>query len=78
MTIPASAQRVVVLEQFAHLDWDWLNFFPYNIDESWMACNSGYFGPSWVKPAATIYRMAGNLLRSFVAMPAPRSVMPAS
>lgn len=65
MTIPASAQRVVVLEQFAHLDWDWLNFFPYNVDESGVACNSGYFVPSWVKPAATIYRMAGNLLQSF-------------
>lgn len=65
MTIPTSAKRVVVLEQFAHLDWDWLNFFPYNVDESGQVCNSGYFVNSWVKPAATIYRMAGNLLQSF-------------
>lgn len=67
MNIPTAAKRVVVLEQFAHLDWDWLNFFPWNVDLSGTVCDTVYFSwsPNTVKPAATVYRMAGNLLQSF-------------
>jgi hypothetical protein len=36
----------MVLSQGAHLDWDWLNPFLYNVNETQPCYVCGYFGPS--------------------------------
>jgi alpha-mannosidase len=55
---------VLVLEQYAHLDWDWLNCFPTNVDGS-NPIDDTYFGNDqpWKQPANTIYQQANELLQ---------------
>lgn len=70
--IPIEAGRdfVVVIEPTAHLDWDWLNCFPYNVDQAVPSCSPGgepcaswYFTQHlYVKPANEIYHQVAKLL----------------
>ena len=43
LNIPASAQHVLILSPAAHMDWDWLNPFPYNVNLSGTHFDPGYF-----------------------------------
>jgi alpha-mannosidase len=63
LKIPANAKRVVILSHDAHMDWDWLNPFPFNSNESGPDYQS-YFGGTR-QPANSILSMATqNLLAS--------------
>jgi len=63
LNIPASANRVVILSHDAHMDWDWLNPFPYNVNMKGPTFNN-YFGGTR-QPADSILSMATqNLLSS--------------
>lgn len=71
--VPDGRAFVVVMEPTAHLDWDWLNCFPYNVDMGAPSCGPGgspcngeYFtrwDAAYVKPANTIYQQVAKLLR---------------
>jgi alpha-mannosidase len=63
LNIPANAKRVVILSHDAHMDWDWLNPFPYNVNESGPTYNNYFSGTR--QPADSILSMATkNLLAS--------------
>jgi len=63
LNIPAAANRVVILSHDAHMDWDWLNPFPYNVNMKGPSYNN-YFGGTR-QPADSILSMATqNLLSS--------------
>jgi hypothetical protein len=63
LNIPANAKRVVILSHDAHMDWDWLNPFPYNVNESGPTYNDYFSGTR--QPADSILSMATqNLLAS--------------
>lgn len=67
--IPPDAERVLFLSETAHMDWDWLNWFPTNVDDVYPPdhqCQVGscYFGGS-VQPADTILQRAYNSLQTF-------------
>lgn len=51
----------IVLEQFSHLDWDWLNSFPTNVDASEPVYDTTYFGANR-QPANVIFTQAHDLL----------------
>lgn len=47
LNIPTDADRVIIFSHNAHMDWDWLNTFPYNVDKSPPVFNSCYFPCGW-------------------------------
>ena len=51
----------IVLEQFSHLDWDWLNSFPTNVDGRGPVYDKTYF-KDYKQPANTIFTQAHELL----------------
>lgn len=57
---PQGTNPVIVLEQFSHLDWDWLNTFPTNVDGK-DPIDPGYFHDTR-QPANVIYSQAHDLL----------------
>jgi alpha-mannosidase len=63
LNIPASAQKVIVFAQAAHMDWDWRNCFQYNVDKSGQACEPSYFNNECV-PSNSILQAALNLLQT--------------
>ncbi|MBC8755465.1 hypothetical protein H2O64_12380 [Kordia sp. YSTF-M3] len=63
LNIPNSAKQVLILSHAAHMDWDWLNMFPYNVDESGQAYNPYYFGGN-TQPADSILSKATENLQN--------------
>ncbi|AXS40817.1 hypothetical protein [Breoghania sp. L-A4] len=66
--IPQSAERVVILSQSSHMDWDWLETFPVLYDDS----SAPYFNGSNA-PAQDILSQAAQLLAP---SPPPGSATP--
>jgi len=62
--IPLSAQRVLILSQSAHLDWDWLNWFSTNTNAVYPPDHDNYFHDD-TQPADTIFQQAYNLLTTY-------------
>ncbi len=62
LNIPAGAKKIVILSHDAHMDWDWLNPFQYNVNESG-SMYQGYFGGN-TQPSDTILSMAARNLAS--------------
>lgn len=60
ISLPKGATALIVLEQFSHLDWDWLNSFPQNCTGE-DPYDAGYFGGNR-QPANVIYSQAHDLL----------------
>lgn len=71
--VPDAAKRVMIFAQSAHMDWDWLNTFPYNVDKSTSGtpggpCDGSYFPANTSQnpqPADNILQQVYNLLTSF-------------
>jgi alpha-mannosidase len=63
LKIPDSAKHVLILSHAAHMDWDWLNMFPYNVDQSGQAYNLYYFGGN-TQPADSILSKATQNLQN--------------
>lgn len=62
--VPDDAPAVLVFAQSAHLDWDWLNQFPYLVDLSGTPCDPTYFGPG-TGPSDRILGQAYNLIDTY-------------
>lgn len=66
--IPEDATRALIFAQSAHMDWDWLNRFPYNVTGSapsgTTVCDPSYFG-GITQPSDDILQQAYNLIRTF-------------
>lgn len=62
LNIPATASRVVIFSHDAHMDWDWLNPFPYNVNMSGPTYNN-YFGGTR-QPSDSILSLATQNLLS--------------
>ncbi len=43
LNIPTNAKRVLILSPAAHMDWDWLNPFPYNVNLEPPSYDPNYF-----------------------------------
>ncbi len=63
LNIPDAASKILILSHAAHMDWDWLNMFPYNVDESGPAYNYSYFGGN-TQPADSILSKATENLQN--------------
>ncbi|MCG8328538.1 MAG: hypothetical protein MI974_12675 [Chitinophagales bacterium] len=63
LNVPDDAKHVLILSHAAHMDWDWLNPFPYNSNLTPPAYDPTYFNPSTRGPADSIlHRATNNLL----------------
>ena len=63
LNIPDQAQQVLILSHAAHMDWDWLNAFPYNVNKSGPRYRD-YFSPySSSEPANEILTQATQNLQ---------------
>lgn len=62
LNIPANATRVVIFSHDAHMDWDWLNPFPYNQNQS--GTSFTYYFSGTRQPADSILSMATQNLVS--------------
>jgi len=66
--VPDDARRVLIFAQSAHMDWDWLNVFPYNVTGSGSTvCDPSYFNfdpAESAQPSDKILQQAYNLIAS--------------
>ncbi len=60
LNIPPGAEKVLILSQSSHLDWDWLLPFPILFDNS-PQTTSSYFSTN-VQPASVIFTDAASFL----------------
>lgn len=56
-----TAQKVIILSQSSHLDWDWLLAFSSLVDNN-PPDEVGYFSPTGSQPVNVIFTDAGNFL----------------
>ncbi len=56
LKIPATATRVVIFSHDAHMDWDWLNPFPYNVNKTGPSYQ--YYFQGNTQPADSILSLA--------------------
>eukprot|EP01124_Arcella_intermedia_P033306 TRINITY_DN7953_c0_g1_i1.p1 TRINITY_DN7953_c0_g1~~TRINITY_DN7953_c0_g1_i1.p1 ORF type:complete len:917 (-),score=104.58 TRINITY_DN7953_c0_g1_i1:37-2787(-) len=63
LNIPPDAQKVVVFGQASHLDWDWLNIFTTNVNDTPGDMSGiGYWVPGIREPTNDIFTTAGDYL----------------
>jgi len=60
--IPPDAKHILMFGQASHLDWDWLNWFPTNVNNNPKSVID-YWGPS-VQPTDTIFSQATQNLQN--------------
>ncbi|MBL7732639.1 MAG: hypothetical protein JNM88_15790 [Chitinophagaceae bacterium] len=64
LNIPAAAKRVIILSHDAHMDWDWLNPFPYNVNQSGPYFNGSYFNGNTQRADSILSLATQNLTAS--------------
>lgn len=61
--IPNDAKRVLILSHAAHMDWDWLNPFPYNVDKTGASYSTYPYFNGTCQPADSILSLATQNLK---------------